>query len=450
MAAVSSRSHGGLPKPQRIANPFDSEDDEPTTSSTGTRSHVSNSSSSSAPASTRYTNPFDDDTKPHGHTKSKTVDNQRVAKSSNPFDDDDSPANSSSHVAKGNKIKSRHSSQSTGSHEASNPFNDDYEVTSKPKSRGDTILDDGSLFDDEPQTARPVKERKSTTRAFAAKIVEGGSRIKESASSSLSSVKLPTLPSSGGKGYGADEKTESKRIGKSTNQQSKDLFGEPEPGYVSTQNNYFSQQDQRNFSTQSVEELEQYAVKKSQDTTSSIKNAIRIAEDTKGVATTTLETLHDQGEQIRRTHETAVRVDEELGRGEKLLGSLGGLFTMTWKPKKAHKITGPQYDAEQYRRKNNLGERSALGLTGETPSRPRQQLSGMSSAQAQLEMEKNAQDDALSDLSNVLGDLKGMTLEMGHEIERQNGDLDRMHDDVHELNARVKGANNRTRHLLGR
>jgi hypothetical protein len=34
------------------------------------------------------------------------------------------------------------------------------------------------------------------------------------------------------------------------------------------------------------------------------------------------------------------------------------------------------------------------------------------------QMEKNTQDEALSDLSNVLGQLKGMTLEMGHEIER--------------------------------
>lgn len=33
-------------------------------------------------------------------------------------------------------------------------------------------------------------------------------------------------------------------------------------------------------------------------------------------------------------------------------------------------------------------------------------------------MEKEKQDDALSDLSNILGDLKGMASEMGSELDR--------------------------------
>lgn len=33
-------------------------------------------------------------------------------------------------------------------------------------------------------------------------------------------------------------------------------------------------------------------------------------------------------------------------------------------------------------------------------------------------MEKEKQDDALSDLSNILGDLKGMAVDMGSELEK--------------------------------
>lgn len=33
-------------------------------------------------------------------------------------------------------------------------------------------------------------------------------------------------------------------------------------------------------------------------------------------------------------------------------------------------------------------------------------------------MEKAEQDDALSDLSNILGDLKGMAVDMGGELDR--------------------------------
>jgi len=33
-------------------------------------------------------------------------------------------------------------------------------------------------------------------------------------------------------------------------------------------------------------------------------------------------------------------------------------------------------------------------------------------------LEKTKQDDALDDLSNILGDLKGMAVDMGSELER--------------------------------
>lgn len=103
-----------------------------------------------------------------------------------------------------------------------------------------------------------------------------------------------------------------------------------------------------------------------------------------------------------------------------------------------------------------------------------------------LQVENAKQDDAFSDLSNILGELKGMALGMGSEIDRfvfslclsecmymymymymyhqqlilmlamlsmkfrQNKALDPLQDDVEELNFRVKGVNQRTRRLLGK
>lgn len=99
-----------------------------------------------------------------------------------------------------------------------------------------------------------------------------------------------------------------------------------------------------------------------------------------------------------------------------------------------------------------------------------------------LQVENAKQDDAFSDLSNILGELKGMALDMGSEIDRfvfslclsecmymymyhqqlilmlamlsmkfrQNKALDPLQDDVEELNFRVKGVNQRTRRLLGK
>lgn len=65
-------------------------------------------------------------------------------------------------------------------------------------------------------------------------------------------------------------------------------------------------------------------------------------------------------------------------------------------------------------------------------------------------MEKAKQDDGLSDLSDILGELKNMAVDMGSEIEKQNKGLDHLHDDVDELNYRVRQSNQRGRRLLGK
>ncbi|KAL2613164.1 hypothetical protein R1flu_024856 [Riccia fluitans] len=407
----------------RVSNPFDSDDESP---------QVHPSKNRGAKSSAGYSNPFEDDGPNHNH------------KASNPFDDDVPTV----------KHKSRASRSSHSSSSASNPFDDD-EVVSKPKSRSESVLDEGSLFDDDDRAAKPAKESSrgftSRLKAGGSKFVEGGAKIGASASSALSSVKVPSLPAVPSN----SEKGEARR-GKSRglDANKKELFGEPVPSYVESHQDYLTPTQQSRFADQSVEELEQYAIKGSQDTTSSIKNCLRIAEDTVGVASKTMETLHDQGEQIRRTHETAVTVEQELGRGEKLLGSLGGMFTRTWKPKKGHKVTGPDVDPESYKRRgNHSGEkdRAGLGLTGNRDNgRHRSDLSGLSGAQAQLEMERQKQDDALEDLSGVLGQLKNMSLDMGNEIQKQNQSLDRLGEDINEVNNRVKGANQRARRLIHR
>ena len=98
-----------------------------------------------------------------------------------------------------------------------------------------------------------------------------------------------------------------------------------------------------------------------------------------------------------------------------------------------------------------MEQRQKLGLDSpRSRSNPREFRDEPSDTLQRVEMEKEKQEDALSDLSNVLGELKSMALDMGSEIERQNKALDHMQDDVQELNYRVQGANARTRRLLGR
>ncbi|XXG63475.1 hypothetical protein AAC387_Pa05g1660 [Persea americana] len=212
--------------------------------------------------------------------------------------------------------------------------------------------------------------------------------------------------------------------------------------------------DSGGLDNQSVQELEGYAVYKAEETTKTVNGCLKIAEEIREDATKTLINLHQQGEQITRTHVTAADIDLDLSRGEKLLGTLGGMFSKTWKPKKTRAITGPVItrDDSFKRRGNHLEQRERLGLVQSPKGRsnPRQYNSESSTALQKVEVEKNKQDDALSDLSNVLEELKDMALDMGSEIGRQNKSLDHLHDDVDELNFRVKGANQRGRRLLGK
>jgi hypothetical protein len=64
----------------------------------------------------------------------------------------------------------------------------------------------------------------------------------------------------------------------------------------------------------SMEELEGYSVQKSKETTSSVENCVRVVSEIREEATQTLSALHQQGEQIKRTHEIAVDIDQNLSK----------------------------------------------------------------------------------------------------------------------------------------
>lgn len=211
--------------------------------------------------------------------------------------------------------------------------------------------------------------------------------------------------------------------------------------------------DSGGLENQSVQELEDYAVYKAEETTNAVNNCLKIAEDIREDATKTLVTLHQQGEQITRTHMVAADIDHDLSRGEKLLGSLGGIFSKTWKPKKTHSITGPvitRDDPSKKRGSNDQREKLGLAPKARGQSNVRTAPPEPTNALQKVEVEKAKQDDAFSEISDLLGELKDMAVDMGSELESQNKALGHFYKDADELNYRVKGVNQRTRRLLGK
>ena len=62
----------------------------------------------------------------------------------------------------------------------------------------------------------------------------------------------------------------------------------------------------------SLQELEDYALQESEDTTKSIWNCIKVAEDMKEEASRTVINLHQQGEKMIQSHQVAVHIDQNL------------------------------------------------------------------------------------------------------------------------------------------
>ncbi|RDX66441.1 putative SNAP25-likeous protein SNAP30, partial [Mucuna pruriens] len=257
-----------------------------------------------------------------------------------------------------------------------------------------------------------------------------------SADRRTSSEPIPSVPKSKGNYYDDDDDDWGKKPSSITSKD-KDRY-----------KNGF--RDSGGLENQSVQELENYAVYKAEETTNSVNNCLRIAEDIKEDATRTLEMLNQQGEQITRTHNMVVETEKDLSRGEKLLNNLGGMFSKTWKPKKTKEIKGPVITPDKPSKKdlNNKEDREKLGLAPKGRSAPTTPPNEPTNAYQKVDVEKAKQDDALSDLSDILGDLKGMAVGMGTELDRQNKALDHLSDDVDELNSRVKGANQRARRLM--
>lgn len=72
--------------------------------------------------------------------------------------------------------------------------------------------------------------------------------------------------------------------------------------------------DSGGLENQTVEELENYATYKAEETTTAVNNCLKIAEDMREDATKTLVALHQQGEQITRTHVVTADIDNDLSR----------------------------------------------------------------------------------------------------------------------------------------
>lgn len=112
--------------------------------------------------------------------------------------------------------------------------------------------------------------------------------------------------------FDSDTESDSKQL----HGPSKRAASEPTlPGLFNNEDQYKNDfKESGGLENQSVQQLENYAAYKAKETTKSVNNCLKIAEDIREEATNTLNTLHQQGEQITRTHMMATEMDKDLSK----------------------------------------------------------------------------------------------------------------------------------------
>lgn len=234
-----------------------------------------------ASSGNRASNPFDsdsdDDLRPSAKPTRRSSEPVLPAISSNPFDDDHGKAGSG------------------------NPFSDDEGVSQRqqPPKGGNGFM--GGFFDQ-------VKEKAASIGGSA---MWTAGKSKEAGDAQAQTLK-PNIAAEEQK-QGDEQFTSHAQVDDST---SNSRFSVPRAARDRYKNDF---RDEGGLENQSVQELENYAVYKSEETTNAVNNCLKIAEDIREDGTRTMLMLHQQGEQIERTHMQAVGIDQELSRVNILL-----------------------------------------------------------------------------------------------------------------------------------
>lgn len=132
-----------------------------------------------------------------------------------------------------------------------------------------------------------------------------------------------------------------------------------------------------------------------------------------------------------------------------------GLFTRRWKPKKGRRIKGPRVEPDPSKKRTVMGYRASALSDAAADTRNRIQrkanrYAGLSGTKLQLEVEREHQDEALSNLGDIVGKLRDMSFEMGSEVDKQTTALSDLEDDVDVVVDRLRQSTHRTRYLSSR
>ncbi|KAF6352467.1 synaptosome associated protein 23 [Rhinolophus ferrumequinum] len=205
----------------------------------------------------------------------------------------------------------------------------------------------------------------------------------------------------------------------------------------------------------SAEEIQLRAHQVTDESLESTRRILGLAIESQDAGNKTITMLDEQGEQLNRIEEGMDQINKDMKEAEKTLTELNkccGLCvcpcnrTKNFEAGKAYKATW-----------GDGGDNSSSNVVSKQPGRvtngqPQRATTGAASGGYINRITNDAREDEmeenLTQVGNILGNLKNMALDMGNGIEAQNRQIERITEKADTNKDRIDNANARAKKLI--
>ncbi|XP_028393129.1 synaptosomal-associated protein 25-like [Dendronephthya gigantea] len=172
------------------------------------------------------------------------------------------------------------------------------------------------------------------------------------------------------------------------------------------------------------------------------------AEETQDVGIRTLVMLDEQGEQLDRIEENLDEINVDMREAERNLTNLEKCCGLCVCPGRR---AASFEKSDAYKKAYTPNTRDVVTKQPGGSGDNRQQKGGGSGGFVQRvtnDAREDEMDENLGQVSDIVGNLKSMAIDMGKEIDTQNHQIDRINAKAESNDVRIGTANQRARHIL--
>ncbi|XP_064421106.1 synaptosomal-associated protein 23 [Latimeria chalumnae] len=197
----------------------------------------------------------------------------------------------------------------------------------------------------------------------------------------------------------------------------------------------------------SVEEIQLRANQVTDESLESTRRMLQLAEESRDSGVKTLTMLDEQGEQLGRVEEGMDQINQDMKEAEKNLTDLTKCCGLCVCP--CSRVKNFEMGDTYKKTWSGGNEPSTEKVVASQPvSASNGQQSGGYVKKITHDAREDEMDENLGQVSNIIGNLKNMALDMGNEIETQNKQIDRITEKAECNKDRIDVANQRANKLI--